>query len=277
MARQRRRGVRRPPGRTADRRADRARLAHGARSRRASGCPRCSPPPTPGCGSCAGGMPDAGGMVIASDQTTARAYAKLLARSPAKRRPWCCPTIPAPRTGSSSSPPAPARGWSRCAWCPKASTCPGWPSASTPPARRLRCTSPRRSGGSCVRRQPGETASVFLPSVPSLLHLASELEAQRNHVLGKPHREIARRRNARANASKTEASRASGQRVRIAGRRRRTRPGDLRRLFVRHRTPAGSDEEADYLGIPGLLDADQMRDLLRRRQEEQLAMRTASG
>ena len=29
-------------------------------------------------------------------------------------------------------------------------------------------------------------------------------------------------------------------------------------------TPAGSDEEADYLGIPGLLDAGQMRDLLRR-------------
>ena len=35
-------------------------------------------------------------------------------------------------------------------------------------------------------------------------------------------------------------------------------------------TPAGSEEEADYLGIPGLLDAEQMRDLLRRRQEEQL-------
>ena len=35
-------------------------------------------------------------------------------------------------------------------------------------------------------------------------------------------------------------------------------------------TPAGSDEEADYLGIPGLLDAGQMRDLLSRRQDEQL-------
>ena len=39
-------------------------------------------------------------------------------------------------------------------------------------------------------------------------------------------------------------------------------------------TPAGSEEEADYLGIPGLLDADQMRDLLRRRQEEQLDRRS---
>ena len=42
-------------------------------------------------------------------------------------------------------------------------------------------------------------------------------------------------------------------------------------------TPAGSDEEADYLGIPGLLDTSQMRELLRRRQEEQLAVRTAAG
>ena len=39
-------------------------------------------------------------------------------------------------------------------------------------------------------------------------------------------------------------------------------------------TPAGSEEEADYLGIPGLLDADAMRDLLRRRQEEQLDRRS---
>ena len=42
-------------------------------------------------------------------------------------------------------------------------------------------------------------------------------------------------------------------------------------------TPAGSDEEADYLGIPGLLDTTQMRDLLRRRQEEQLTKRTVNG
>ncbi len=38
-------------------------------------------------------------------------------------------------------------------------------------------------------------------------------------------------------------------------------------------TPAGSEEEADYLGIPGLLDAEQMRALLHRRQDEQLQKR----
>ena len=40
-------------------------------------------------------------------------------------------------------------------------------------------------------------------------------------------------------------------------------------------TFAGSDEESDYLGLPGLLDADQVRDLLRKRQTEQVATRSA--
>src|SRR5690606_18353239 len=34
-------------------------------------------------------------------------------------------------------------------------------------------------------RRPGETSSIFLPSVPVLLELAADLEAQRDHVLGK--------------------------------------------------------------------------------------------
>ena len=119
-------------------------------------------------------------------------------------------------------------------------------------------------------RRPGETASVFLPSVPHLLGLASEMEAERDHVLGKPHRE--------PTASTTSCSN---------GRRRRTSRGELDNGFETlaadaeldqvifdgasfgTATPAGSEEE-DYLGLPGLLDADQVRDLLRRRQEEQL-------
>ena len=44
-----------------------------------------------------------------------------------------------------------------------------------------------------------------------------------------------------------------------------------------YKRQAGSDEEADYLGIPGLLDAASMRDLLRRRQDAQLQKRTESG
>ncbi|MBE7162682.1 MAG: ATP-dependent helicase, partial [Williamsia herbipolensis] len=42
-------------------------------------------------------------------------------------------------------------------------------------------------------------------------------------------------------------------------------------------TFAGSDEESDYLGLPGLLNADQVRDLLRTRQSEQVAARSAAA
>lgn len=124
-------------------------------------------------------------------------------------------------------------------------------------------------------RTPGETASIFLPSVPTLLELASLLEEQRNHVLGKPHRE------------------PMGDEEPVE--RKRTEPGEEEKGFESlsasaeldqvifdgasfgTATPAGSEEEAEYLGIPGLLDPNQMRDLLRRRQEEQLTKRTASG
>ncbi|MDA2991335.1 MAG: ATP-dependent helicase, partial [Actinomycetota bacterium] len=127
-------------------------------------------------------------------------------------------------------------------------------------------------------RRPGESASIFLPSVPNLLLLASEMEAQRNHVLGKPHRETLE--------DPLDAELAD---------QRRDEP-DLQEKGIEYlgadaeldqvifdgssfgtATPAGSDEEADYLGIPGLLDAASMRDLLRRRQEEQLTKRTAAG
>jgi hypothetical protein len=123
-------------------------------------------------------------------------------------------------------------------------------------------------------RRPGETASIFLPSVPSLLQLASELEAQRNHVLGEPHRETdgleaAQRRQ-------TEPSEADTSFMSLGA------DAELDQVIFDGSsfgtaTPAGSDEEADYLGLPGLLDANQMRELLLRRQVEQLDRRSQGG
>ena len=129
-------------------------------------------------------------------------------------------------------------------------------------------------------RRPGETASIFLPSVPNLLQLASEMEAQRNHVLGKPHRESQGEwdEEAAADAAKEKSERDEMDN----GFEMLGADAELDQVIFDGSsfgtaTPAGSDEEADYLGIPGLLDATQMRDLLRRRQEEQLDRRTAAG
>jgi superfamily II DNA or RNA helicase len=218
------------------------------------------------------GVPDAGGLVIASDQTTARAYASVLARITGRD----------PVVVLSDDPGASKRiaafGDSDERWLvavrmvsegvdvPRLAVGVYATSASTPLffAQAI---------GRFVRtRRAGETASVFLPSVPVLLGLASELERHRDHVLGKPHREKDGWDDellAAANATRDE-------------------PGEQEKAFsTLHASAeldqvifdgasfgttaaAASDEEQDYLGLPGLLEPDQVRALLRQRQEQQL-------
>ena len=114
--------------------------------------------------------------------------------------------------------------------------------------------------------------------MPNLLLLASEMEAQRNHILGKPHRETLE--------DPLDAELAEQQRDepddKDTGIEYLGADAELDQVIFDGSsfgtaTPAGSDEEADYLGIPGLLDAASMRDLLRRRQEDQITKRTAGG
>ncbi len=221
----------------------------------------------------ADGIPDAGGLVIATDQETARAYGKLLQRISGQN----------PTVVLSDDPKASGRikefADSTDRWLiavrmvsegvdvPRLAVGVYATSASTPLffAQAI---------GRYVRsRRPGETASVFLPSVPVLLELASELEAQRDHVLGKPHRENEGWEDELlAQANRTEDE-----------------PGEEEKAFTSLGASAeldqviydgnsfgtavfsGSDEEQEYLGLPGLLEPDQVRALLRKRQEEQLA------
>jgi hypothetical protein len=125
-------------------------------------------------------------------------------------------------------------------------------------------------------RRPGETASVFLPSVPVLLELASQLEAQRDHVLGKPDRE----KDGWDDELLMDANRLKDE------------PGEEEKAFTSLSASAeldqviydgssfgtaafaGSAEEQEYLGLPGLLEPDQVRALLRQRQEDQLTERS---
>jgi superfamily II DNA or RNA helicase len=220
------------------------------------------------------GVADAGGMIIASDQQSARAYAQLVSTVTGE-----APTVVLSDDPGSSDRIAQFAGDSR-RWLvavrmvsegvdvPRLAVGVYATSASTPLffAQAI---------GRFVRsRRPGETASIFLPSVPSLLQLASELEAQRDHVLGQPHRD--------------------GDQLAVAE-RRQTEPSEKDSGFMSlgadaeldqvifdgssfgTATPAGSAEEADYLGIPGLLNPEQMRELLRRRQDEQLDRRSREG
>jgi superfamily II DNA or RNA helicase len=221
------------------------------------------------------GMPDAGGLVIANDHADARAYAGLLKGLTGKRPvvvlsddPTASKKITA-FTDSEDRWMVAVRMVSEGVDIPRLAVGVYATSVSTPLffAQAI---------GRFVRaRRRGETASVFLPSVPVLLGLASELEAERDHVLragsATPEEdelaEALRERNTADqldNEPAFEALNASAHfdRVLFDG-------GEFGTA-----TAAGSPEEEDFLGLPGLLDPDQVRTLLRRRQDAQLANRT---
>lgn len=213
-------------------------------------------------------VPDAGGLVIASDQTKARAYAKQLEVITGRK-----PTVVLsddPRSGEKIT--AFAEGTDR--WMvavrmvsegvdvPRLMVGVYATSTSTPLFFA-------QAVGRFVRaRRRGETASVFLPSVPLLLRLAGELEEERDHVLGRASsgtwseedalvaQALARRDTPDLlvdDQLSFEAleSEATFDRVLFDG-------GEF------GATP-GTPEEEEFLGIPGLLDADQVSDLLRAR------------
>ncbi|MGO1950868.1 MAG: DEAD/DEAH box helicase [Mycobacteriaceae bacterium] len=216
-------------------------------------------------------IPDAGGLVIATDTTMARAYAAMLEKISGSR----VTVVLSDEQGSSDRIKkfaASTDQWmvavrmvSEGVDVPRLAVGVYATSASTPLffAQAI---------GRFVRsRRPGESASVFLPSVPVLLDLASNMERQRNHVLGKPDRpsegwddELL----AQANKEETEPDELGGYETLGA-------EAELDSLIFDGSTygtatMAGSEEEQEYLGLPGLLDADQMRTLLRARQTTQL-------
>jgi hypothetical protein len=126
-------------------------------------------------------------------------------------------------------------------------------------------------------RKRGETASVFVPSVPTLLGFAAELEAERDHVV----RVLDRDPEAELEAAQRE--RKTQDDMELAGRSIEVLKASAtfdRVLFdggeFGTATEAGSPEEEDYLGLPGLLEPDQVTTLLRKRQAAQLAARSAA-
>ena len=215
-------------------------------------------------------IPDAGGLVIATDQKAARAYAERLEGISGQR-----PTVVLSDDAGASDRIAEfsagdgrwmiaVRMVSEGVDVPRLAVGVYATSASTPLffAQAI---------GRFVRaRKRGETATVFLPSVPQLLGLAAEMEVERDHALGEKRDDgelLLERANSEEQASDQLAfpgfealeSDASFDRALFDG-------GEFGLG-----AEAGSDEEADFLGIPGLLESEQVTTLLRKRQAAQAA------
>ena len=218
------------------------------------------------------GVPDAGGLVIATDHLSARAYAAALRRITGE-----APTVVlSDEAGASARIEAFAAGDDR--WMvavrmvsegvdvPRLSVGVYATSTSTPLFFA-------QAVGRFVRaRRRGETASVFLPSVPLLLQHAAEMELERDHALDRRPTDdqgsifapedalLAEANRAQTDAGAEEASfealaaEATFDRVLFDG-------GEFGTQAA-----VGSEEEADFLGLPGLLEPHQVTTLLQARQ-----------
>jgi superfamily II DNA or RNA helicase len=222
-------------------------------------------------------VPDAGGLVIATDQDSARAYAKTLRAI----------TGEAPAVVLSDEKAASKRisefsendsRWlvavrmvSEGVDVPRLAVGVYATTTSTPLFFA-------QAVGRFVRaRTRGEIASVFLPSVPRLLGFAAELEVQRDHVLGRtepddPTDMFAAEEDLMARAQEGDSASSELESVPFEALGSQARFDhalyDGAAFGHEGEVQVGSDEEMDFLGIPGLLEPDQMKDLLRQRQAD---------
>ncbi len=222
------------------------------------------------------GVPDAGGLVIASDQDSARAYAALLAGITGTKPVVVLSDEKAASKRIAAFSEGDDRWMVAVRMVSEGVDVPRlavgvYATTTTTPLFFAQAV------GRFVRaRRRGETASVFLPSTGHLLGLAAEMEVQRDHVLGRPvtddadvfaaEDELLAREQAAESASGEEplqpfqalGSDAVFDRVLYDG-------GEFGHAGEVH---VGSEEEMDFLGIPGLLEPDQVRDLLKQRQSD---------
>lgn len=221
-------------------------------------------------------LPDAGALVIASNQTHARAYAKVLTALTGEPPTLVLSDDP----GSSKRIETFAQGDSR--WMvavrmvsegvdvPRLAVGVYATATSTPLFFA-------QAVGRFVRaRRRGEVATVFLPTVPIVLAHASALERQRDHVLGPPGATEVWDESATllAEANRTENASDDLEGTFEALTSEATFDHVLfeSQQFGMHAVPT-SDDEADYLGLPGLLETDQITHLLRERQRRQVGRR----
>ena len=212
------------------------------------------------------GMPDAGGLVIATDHTGARAYATLLRDITGSRPVVVLSDDPAASKKiarfdrSTDRWMVAVRMVSEGVDIPRLAV--GVYATSVGTALFF-----AQAVGRFVRvRRRGETASVFVPSIPSLLGYAAELEAERDHVLSRPadaadeDRDLAEARRARDDADDLdhgpfEALEASAHFDRV--------------LYDGNEFGVTAEEE-DFLGLPGLLEPAQVKLLLQNRKAGQV-------
>ncbi|MBN9240996.1 MAG: hypothetical protein BGO97_14885 [Micrococcales bacterium 70-64] len=220
-------------------------------------------------------VPDAGGLVIATDQQAARAYAKLLkditgepatiVLSDEKEASARIETFSAGEQRWMVA----VRMVSEGVDVPRLAVGVYATSASTPLFFA-------QAVGRFVRaRRVGEVATIFLPSVPSLVELAGLLELERDHAIDRRQTEGAEdllddslldQENREEATSDELTEEFVWEALESDANFDRAYFGTEEFGFA---AEPGSDEELDFIGIPGILEPHEVRQLLLHRQQRQ--------
>jgi superfamily II DNA or RNA helicase len=229
-------------------------------------------------------VPDAGGLVIASNQTSARAYARLL-RTITGEDPT---VVLSDDAGASAGIESFSAGTSRWMVAVRMVSegvdvprlCVGVYATSTSTPLFF-----AQAVGRFVRaRRRGETASVFLPSVPVILTHAATMEEERDHALNRPSTDEAEASLWAEEEGLLAAANRTEKTVGLEDTAFEALESDAHfdhvlfdaQQFGLH-AAVGSEEEQDYLGLPGLLEPDQVTTLLNERQAKQTKAAGARG
>lgn len=224
-------------------------------------------------------LPDAGGLIIASDQTQARAYARVL-EAVTGQKPTVVLSDEAQASAKIDEFSASEERWlvavrmvSEGVDVPRLAVGVYATTTSTPLFFA-------QAVGRFVRaRRRGELATVFLPTVPVILAHAGALEQQRDHILGRRSNDPEESLWDESEAEMEQANRSEDAQDDLLG---QFEAMDSNATFDHvlfdsqqygmFADPQSQDEQ-DYLGIPGLLDADQVKTLLAEKQRRQLRRR----
>lgn len=213
------------------------------------------------------GIPDAGGLVLASDQDSARAYAQIVRDVTGED-----PILVLSDDSEASAKISRFRdGTNKYAVCVRMIS----EGCDVPRATTIAYMTSYRTSlffaqaiGRVVRaRRPKEMATVFLPAVRPLLELAAEIEAERNHVFQLPSDAPD---DALDQLVDIRSETADGQEWRPLGAEAEFAHvlHSGRAVSADYSALAHDEESQEFLGLPGLLTAEQTAALLAKRDVE---------
>jgi len=213
------------------------------------------------------GMPDAAGLVLASDQDDARAYAEIVERVTGEKPALILSDDPTANdrikefTNSRERIAVCVRMISEGVDVPRAA-CLAWLTSYRTPLFFAQAV------GRVVRaRGNHESATVFLPAVRPLLTLAAELEQERNHVIPPP----------ASGSDLLESLDVEMPESEISGLGYEALESEAEFAHVLHGGRAVvadaddhdlTEDDAEFLGLPGLLSPEQTAAILARRDRE---------